>query len=229
MKRFNEYKRNKKRVKDLVKYLNRKGIELRDIVNWNINYYERDRGAVHFTVGEYRFGVWFTEKVMFAEHLGYMDKFKPSASSFSKPLRESALGGYNLPIHNFINEVMCYGGKFIHGDDKTDLEYWRRCLREEIEGIQEVVEMDRKLYHKIKNSDERIVGVRFITPCPSVWQGSRLEITLGTNARYEERCEIKYRLRDLCKEIFDFSEKEHSKIYQALFNGCRIAWVMSIR
>lgn len=226
MKRFNEYKRNTKRVKNLVKYLNRKGIELRDIVNWNINYYERDRGAVHFTIGEYRFGVWFTEKVMFAEHLGYMDKFKPSASSFSKSLIECSLTGYNLPVLHFINEVLCYGGKLIYENGETDLEYWRKCLREENDGIQEVIEMDRMLYHKIKNSDERIVGVRFVAPYPSVWQGSRLEITLGSSISVDERWETIYRLRDLCEEILDFSEKEHSKIYQSLFNGTKIDWIM---
>lgn len=235
MKRFVEQKKNKKIVKEIIQYLTMK-YDLVDILNWDLDYYQRDKGALHFTIGEYRFGIWLPQNVIFAEHLGYMDKFRPSASSFSKSINKSILGGYNLPIHHFIIEVLCYGGKVIDqekydknpNENRTDLDEWREYLQEEKDGINRVVLADMDYCQKIKNCDERILSVHFVTWYPKVWTGSRLAIKMNTPVADEERAELIKKIRGICVGILGMEEQNHSKIYQSIFNGWRVDWFVPV-
>lgn len=218
-------KQNLRYGKELKRKMKSLGIKYYDFTQLS-GYYVfsfHDKSIIHFSVGDYKFGVWLDQKKVFAEHLGNIDKFKWTATNWTRNLCDMD------DVIDLINEVLAYNGTLDapnYEDGEIDLIRWRNYLKEDEADKKNMVLVDLDYLHKLKNLNPNFKQVWFSNNFTDV-QTTKLNIVLRKNISNKEISDIEQSMITLCGPIYNMRGYSDSKIYQTLLNGRNIEWFIS--
>lgn len=134
MRRFKDYNKNQRIVKQVKKVSKQYGAKGFITLDCYFIYRFSKNSVIHFTLpNNYKVGIWLDNKTVFAEHLDQLDKFKPSAVEFAEVFTTM------VDIENFIKKVSNLR------NDEYDESY--------VKEIKEIAELNREGYQYLRNMD----------------------------------------------------------------------------
>lgn len=189
MRRFKQEKANKRFANELMKKLKSYDFDFKNFktLNGYFIFSFSKSSVIHFEVNGWKFGVWQDTKEVFAQHLGSIDKFKPSASSFKDKYENIE------DILDFVYETTI----------ETD-SYGEECLDNENRDRRMVNKVDLELYQYIRNL-YGVKEIQFITNEKDIFDIHRLNIILKDKEIDDEK------IMELINDKYDFIYNKYCK------------------